>query len=102
VLDLIENRNGVLLAVKARPQAGRTAIVGQHGGALKIAVAAAPEKGKANRAIVDLLADSLALHKSAIEIVKGETSSDKRIRIAGVTAAELRQRLQRWLSSDGE
>lgn len=97
MIELVESGDGVILAVKARPQAGRTAIVGLHGSALKVAVAAAPEKGKANRAIIELLADALSLHKGAIEIVKGDTTPDKRIRIVGVTADELRRRLQPWL-----
>ena len=65
--------------VRLRVSAGakKTAIVGAHGGALKLSVTAAAERRKANRAVVTLLADTLGLPASAVTITSGKTSPDK-------------------------
>jgi uncharacterized protein (TIGR00251 family) len=89
-LDLRETDGGVLLPVQAQPQAGRNAFVGVHGGRLKVAVTQAPEKGKANAALVKLLAQSLGVSKSRVTLTAGETSAQKTFHIAGVTTDELR------------
>ncbi len=80
---------GVLLAVRASPGARRDEIRGEHDGALKVAVTQAPEKGKANKAIIELLAKRLRLRRSQIELLSGATSSQKHFLIRGVTADEL-------------
>ena len=70
------------LSVKVVPKSGRNEIVEQQAdGTLRIKVAAAPEKGKANRALCEFLAEKLGVAKSRIRIVTGETSALKRIRI---------------------
>ena len=76
-LELSPVPGGTRLRLRVKPGARKNAILGVHGGALKIAVAAVPEKGKANRAVVALLADALGLNNSAVVIVSGETSQDK-------------------------
>jgi uncharacterized protein (TIGR00251 family) len=92
-LDLREADGSVLLPVQAQPKAGRNAIVGVHGGRLKVAVTEAPEKGKANAAFIKLLAKSLGVSKSRVTLTAGETSSQKTFHIADLTAAELRSRI---------
>lgn len=81
-LELAPVRGGTRLRLRVKPGARKTAILGVHGGALKIAVAAAPEKGKANRAVVALLADALGLNASEVTIVAGESSQDKVAEVA--------------------
>ncbi len=54
-------------------------MVGPHGGALKVTVTAPPERGKANRAVIELLSRALSVPPSSIEILSGETSSDKTV-----------------------
>ncbi len=81
-LELVAVAGGTRLRLRVKPGARKTAIVGVHGGALKIAVAAAPEKGKANRAVVKLLAETFGLPSSAVTIASGETSQDKVAEIA--------------------
>jgi len=76
-LELIAVPGGTRLRLRVKPGARATALVGAHGGALKIAVAAPPERGKANRAVVKLLAETLGLPASAVRITSGETSQDK-------------------------
>ncbi len=93
VIQLEAHPEGVVLRVKAHPGARRDEIRGEHDGALKIAVTQAPEKGKANQAILQLLAKHLQLRKSQVELLSGETNSKKRILVRGLTAAEVQSRL---------
>lgn len=90
----LENRDGgVALSVKAQPGAKRNAIVGVHAGALKVAVTAAPEQGKANQAIATLLAETLGLRKADVELLSGQTSRAKKFLLRGTTVEEVRGRL---------
>ena len=81
-LELTAFAGGTRLRLRVKPGARKTAIVGAHGGALKISVAAAPERGKANRAVITILAAALRLPASAVTIAAGETSQDKIAEIA--------------------
>lgn len=83
------------LAVKVAPKAARNALNGWMGDTLKISVTTAPEKGKANQAVIELLAEALRLPKSALAVVRGETSQQKLIEIHGLDEAEVHQRLGR-------
>jgi len=89
MLKLTEQNGAVEFEVLAKPKASRNEVIGVHDGALKVAVTAPPEKGKANAAIVKLLADILEVPSSSIEIVSGETSRRKRVRIEGIDAADI-------------
>ena len=94
----LEARDGhVLVKVRASPGASRDAITGVHGDALKVAVTAAPERGKANAAVARLLAKALGLPKSAVSVHSGETSRDKQLRIEHGDADEVRRRLDHIL-----
>jgi uncharacterized protein (TIGR00251 family) len=77
------------LQVRVAPGASRPGIVGRHGAAWKLRVSAAPEAGKANDAVVRLLAETLALPVRDIEIVAGHTSRDKVVELAGVERGEI-------------
>jgi uncharacterized protein (TIGR00251 family) len=79
---LEQTNRGVIITVKVHAGARQNAILGERNDALRIAVTAAPEKGKANRAIIELLCKTLGLPKSAIELIAGETSPQKRFLIA--------------------
>jgi uncharacterized protein len=83
----------VLLAVRVKPRAKRAALLGWHGGALKLAVRAAPERGRANEEVVSLLAQALGLPTDAVTLVAGGTSQSKRVRISGLDAPELQRRI---------
>ena len=90
----LESRNdGVLLPVRAQPGARSAGIRGEQDGALKVSVTQAPEKGKANKAILELLAKQLRLRKSQLELISGETSHQKRFLVRDITADELQQRI---------
>ena len=85
MLDIIATNTGIIVSVKVQAGSGKDRIVGNLGGRLKLAVSAAPEKGKANKAIVELLAETFHINSSSIHIISGKTSRDKKIMIEGVT-----------------
>jgi uncharacterized protein (TIGR00251 family) len=93
-IEMREQRGVLLIRVRVQPKAPESAIVGEHAGALKIRVAAAPEKGRANRAAIEFLAGSLGLKKSDITIVSGGHSRDKLFSIRGLKRDELLRRLE--------
>ncbi len=82
------------LRVKVAAKAGRSAVNGWMGEVLKLSVTAAPEKGKANAAVVELLAGTLKLPKSAVRIVAGTASVWKQIEIEGLEEARIRRLLE--------
>ena len=92
---------GVMLAVRARPGAKKTAITGVYGeGAaaqLKIAVQAPPVEGKANSALVVFLAELFGVGKNKVEIVSGELSRGKVFLVRGVRLDEAQARVSEWV-----
>jgi uncharacterized protein (TIGR00251 family) len=79
--------------VRAQPGARKTEILGEHAGALKVAVTAPPENGRANHALAQVLRKALDLKRSQVELLSGATSRAKRFLIRGCTAAELLARV---------
>jgi uncharacterized protein len=69
--------------------------VGRHGDAWKVRVAAAPEHGKANVAVLTLLAETLAVPRSSVTLISGGTSRDKIVELTGLEPAEIDRRLAR-------
>lgn len=85
VSDLFQVGDGyVVVDVHVQPRAGRTAVVGRHGAALKVRVAAPPIDGRANDATCGLLARTLGVKDGAVSLVSGATSRTKRVRIDGI------------------
>jgi uncharacterized protein len=89
---------GVLLAVQAQPGARRSGIVGVHAGRLKVAVTQVAEKGKANAAVIEALADGLGVKRSQVRLASGPTNPQKRFLVMGVTVEEMRERIAAALS----
>jgi hypothetical protein len=87
-----------LLAVRVKPRAKRVGLLGWHGGALKVAVRAAPERGHANDELVALLAAALGLPTAAFQIVAGASSQSKRVRVSGLTSSEVQIRIDAALA----
>jgi len=90
---ILENAQGVVFTAKIVPGSSRTVVAGILGDMIKIRVAAAPEKGKANECLIAYLAQQLGVKKNAIEILSGPTNPVKQVRVAGVSAAGLMERL---------
>jgi uncharacterized protein len=84
---------GVSFAVKVHPRAKRNAITGEVGDALKVALTASPVDGKANEACIEFFAKLLKVSRSSVTIASGQTSRNKVIRVAGLSAEEVRTRL---------
>jgi uncharacterized protein (TIGR00251 family) len=89
VLALEQTPEGVLLPVQAQPKSRKNMLAGWHAGRLKVCVTQAPEKGKANQALMKLLVKALGLKRSQVELLSGETTPLKMFRIQGVTAEEI-------------
>jgi uncharacterized protein (TIGR00251 family) len=98
-LNLEPQANGTILPVRARAGARLNAILGIREGALRVSVTAAPEKGKANRAIITLLSKTLGVPKSSIELQSGETSPQKRFLVLGLDSARIFQSLQPFIAN---
>jgi uncharacterized protein (TIGR00251 family) len=95
MIALAETADGVVvISVQVRAAARRNGIAGVHDGALRIDVTAAPEKGKANRAVIAALSDLLGVSRSQIAIVSGDTNPRKRVAVTGLKLAEAQRMLE--------
>jgi len=79
--------------LRVSPGSSHTEIVGRHGDAWKVRVTAAPEQGRANEALVRLLADTLGVPRDAVTVVSGHGGRDKVVELAGLNLAQIEQRL---------
>ncbi len=84
---------GVEIAVHVQPRASQSRVIGMHGDRLKIALAAPPVDGAANAALLELIADLLEVPRRHVELVRGESSRQKTVRVVGISAAWSRERL---------
>ena len=91
-LRITDTPNGCRFAVKVVPASSRDRLLGTLGESLKVAVAAAPEKGAANKALLKLLAKEFKLRPAEIQILSGTTQPRKQILILGINAQQLRSR----------
>ena len=88
-----EDANGVVFTAKIVPGSSRTTVAGVLDDMNKIRVAAPPEKGKANQCLVAFLAGELGVKKNQIDILAGQTNPVKQVRVAGISAATLLEKL---------
>jgi len=93
MIPIHETAGGATLAVKVHPRAKKNAITGEVGDTLKLAVTAPPVDGRANQACIEFFANLLKVPRSSVTIASGETSRNKIIRVAGLSAQEVRKRL---------
>ncbi len=93
MIAIAEHPEGCVLPVRAQPAARKAGVIGEQGGALKVAVTAPPEDGRANKALIEELREVLSLKRSQVELLGGQTSRDKKFLIRGLTRAELASRL---------
>jgi len=95
VLELKEKDGGVTIKVRVQPRAARTEIIGEHAGAIKIRVAAPPVDGKANEECRRYLAKLLKVGATSVEIISGDSSRDKVIRVSNISALRVLESLGR-------
>jgi len=84
-----ETPEGVILNVRAQPRSSKSGVDGVLGEAVKVRIRSAPVDGKANRELIETLADAFGLAKSDVTFKGGETSKTKRLLLRGVTAAQV-------------
>ena len=89
-----ETGEGVIVNVRAQPRSSRSGIDGLIGDALKVRIRSAPVDGKANKELIETLADAFGLAKSAVGFKSGETSKTKRILLGGISAAQVERIVQ--------
>jgi hypothetical protein len=93
MIKIKESAAAITFEVKVHPRAKKNAITGEVGDALKLALTAPPVEGKANEACIDFFAKLLKAPRSSITIAAGQTSRNKVIRVAGLSAEQVRERL---------
>jgi uncharacterized protein (TIGR00251 family) len=81
------------LHLRVSPGAARPGIAGRHGDAWKVRVAVAPERGKANNAVLEVVAEALRVPRARLELVTGQTRRDKIVAVEGMSEDEVDRRL---------
>ena len=89
MIECVEKADGLIFKVRVLPKSSKSEIIGESSGALKIKLKSPPVDGAANRELIKVLAKHFGVAKSAIEILSGQTSKIKQIKINGITAANL-------------
>jgi hypothetical protein len=85
------NADGIILRLHIQPRASKSEVCGVQGDALKIRLTSPPVDGAANKLCCEFLADLFKVPKSAVEIISGETSRKKRVKITAIDTARLKQ-----------
>ena len=98
VMKVQKSKDGIIFQVKVQPKASRNELAGLYQDALKIRLTAPPVEGKANKALIDFLADWLGVKKSQVEIVSGQLSKIKIIKVMG-KGSSLIEKIQKLISS---
>jgi uncharacterized protein (TIGR00251 family) len=93
MIPVHDSPSGATFAIKIHPRARKNAITGKLGDALKLSLTAPPVEGKANAACIEFFANLLKVPRSSVTIAAGQTSRNKLIAVAGLTAQQLRDRL---------
>ncbi|ACF12508.1 protein of unknown function DUF167 [Chloroherpeton thalassium ATCC 35110] len=89
MISCSEKNGAVDFSVRLQPRASKNEIVGEYDGALKIRIAAPPVENAANKACIEFLAKTFGIAKSQVEILSGDTSRNKLIRIYGIDKTTL-------------
>ncbi len=90
-MNVVEQDGSIIFAIRVVPRASRNQIVGEHDGALKIQLTSPPVDGAANAELIKFLAKQFGVSKSDVEIVAGETSKSKRIKIANLSQSRFEE-----------
>jgi uncharacterized protein len=90
------------LRLRVSPGARSAGVVGRHGEAWKVRVAAPPEGGRANEAVLRLLAESLSLPRDAVTLVSGHGARDKIVQLVGLDQRQIERRLSSGSGKDDQ
>ena len=94
MVSIHDTPTGAIFAIKVHPRAKKNAISGELGDALKLSLTAPPMEGRANEACIEFFANLLKVPRPSVTIASGQSSRRKVVRVAGLSAAELRRRLR--------
>jgi uncharacterized protein (TIGR00251 family) len=94
VIPILEASSGISFAIKVQPRARKNAVIGELGDALKVSLTTPPVEGRANQACIEFFANLLKVPRSSVTIASGQKSRRKVIRVAGLSAEEVRQRIR--------
>jgi len=98
MITIEETARGLVITLRAYPRGGRNAVKGEVAGALQVSTTQAPERGKANEALLATVASALDLRKGDLELLSGASARRKRVLITGLTRADLESRVRQALS----
>jgi hypothetical protein len=93
MIPIRQQESSVAFQIRVRPRAKKNAIAGELGDALRVSLTAPPVEGRANEACIEFFAQLLQVPRSSVTIASGQTSRNKVIRVAGLSAQEVRERL---------
>lgn len=91
---LLDESNAVVLKLHVQPGAKKTEVLGEHGDALKVRLAAPPADGKANHCLIKFIAEQLGVNRNSVTLISGATARAKRLRVTDVDAATVRTQLK--------
>jgi len=91
MLTISEKDGSAVFSVRVKPGGKKNEVIGVHDGALKLSVTAPPIEGKANRAVTKFVSQLLGVAPSRVDIISGESSRTKRVRIEGLSAREVKE-----------
>ena len=94
MIPIQESGRGTIFAIKVHPRAKKNAITGELGDSLKVSLTAPPIDGKANDACIEFFTKLLKVPRSSVTIASGQTSRTKVIRVTGLSAEEIRKRIE--------
>jgi uncharacterized protein (TIGR00251 family) len=93
MIPVYDSDTGAMFAVKVHPRAKKNAITGELGDALKVSLTAPPIDGRANDACIEFVAKLLKVPRSSVTIASGQSSRNKVLRVAGLTARQVQEQL---------
>jgi uncharacterized protein (TIGR00251 family) len=99
MIPVTESSKGISFSIRIHPRARKNAITGVIGDALKLALTAPPVEGRANQAVIEFFAELFEIPRSSVTITSGETSRNKKVKIAGLTRAAIVARLSECLDN---
>jgi len=100
MIPVRDTASGATFSIRVQPRAKKNAITGEMGDALKLALTSPPVEGRANKAVIEFFAKLLNVSRSSVTIAAGESSRNKVVRVAGMSADSLRTRLQTAMQPD--
>ncbi len=100
MINVTEKENAVIFAVRVIPRSSQSKIVGEHNGALKVKLTSPPVEGEANKELIALLAKTFNVAKNDVEIIGGQTSKLKQVRITHITIRFLQSQAKTIFNTD--